>query len=161
LEANVAAGAKPTITNAERAASRVRVILNAAAQRVPGLKAPHAKTSKRISGHRTVPRKFIHTTIAAVDSLEELRNTSTFDSDEAQAALQFESAFRPIVDQLAALLASLTYTIDMRVAAVAAKALRTYAVAKGLARDGQNRELQVRLRHLKRDLGRRGPRKKK
>ena len=137
------------------------MILNAAAQRVPGLKVPHAKTSKRISGHRTVPRKFIRTTIAATGAVEELRTTGTFDPDEAQAALQFESAFRPIVDQLAALLASLTYTIDMRVAAVAGKALRTYAVAKGLARDGQNRELQVRLRHLKRDLGRKGPRKKK
>ncbi len=157
----MAAGAEPTITNAERAAARVRVILNAAALRVPGLKAPHAKTSKRISGHRTVPRKFIRTTIAATDALEELRNTGTFDPDEAQAALQFESAFRPIVDQLAALLASLTYTIDMRVAAVAGKALQTYAIAKGLARDGRNQQLQVRLRHLKRDLGRKGPRKKK
>jgi hypothetical protein len=157
----MAAGAKPTITNAERAAARVRVILNAAAQRVPGLKAPHAKTSRSISGHRTVPRKFIRTTIAATGAVEKLRIIGSFDPDEAEAALQFESAFRPIVDQLAGLLASLTYTIDMRVAVVAAKALRTYAVAKGLARDGRNRELQVRLRHLKRDLGRKGPRKKK
>ncbi len=161
MEGNVAAGAKPTITNAERAAARVRVIINAAAQRVPGLRAPHAKTSKRISGHRTVPRKFIRTTIAAMGAVEELRTTGTFDPAEAEAALQFESAFRPIVDQLAALLASLTYTIDMRVATVAAKALQTYAIAKGLARDGRNQQLQVRLRHLKRDLGRKGPRKRK
>jgi hypothetical protein len=161
LEEIVAAGARPTITQAERAAARVRVILNAAAQRVPGLKAPHAKTSRRISGHRTVPRKFIRTTIAATGAMEELRITGTFDPAEAEAALQFESAFRPIVDQLAALLASLTYTIDMRVAAVAAKALQTYAIAKGLARDGRNQQLQVRLRHLKRDLGRKGPRTKK
>jgi hypothetical protein len=36
---------------------------------------------------------------------------------------------------VATVLASLTYTIDMRVAGVAEKARRTYAIGKGLARD--------------------------
>lgn len=161
MEGIVAAKATPTITGADRTAARVRKILEAAANGIPGLKAPHAKTARRISGHRTVPKKFIRSTMAAVDAFEELRNVGKFDSDEAEAALQFEAAFRPVVDQLAILLASLTYTIDLRVAPVAAKALQAYAIAKGLALDGRNRLLVTRLRRLKLDLGRKGPRKKK
>ena len=59
------------------------------------------------------------------------------------------------------LLSSLTYTIDVRLAGVAVKALRAYDIGKGLARDGRNRQLVIRLRRLKTDLGRKGPRKKK
>jgi hypothetical protein len=152
---------KPTVILSERHAASVKKVLDAAAKRIPGLMAPHAATARRISGHRTVPKKFIRSTIAAVDALEELGNIATFDVAEAKAALQFEAAFRPVVDQIAALLARLTYTIDLRLAPVAAKALRTYAIAKGLARGGKDRLLVARLRILKRDLGRKGPRKKK
>ena len=157
----MAAKGKPTVTRAERSAATVKRILKIAAERVPELKAPHEPTSRRIRGHRTVPKKFIRSVIAAVDSIEELRSVSKFDTAEAEAALQFEAAFRPVVDQVALLLASLTYTIDMRVAGVAEKALQTYAIGKGLARDGRNRQLILRLRRLKADLGRKGPRKKK
>src|SRR5258706_6298789 len=111
MERIVAGRAKAAVTRAERTAAVVKKILDLAARRIPRLTAPHAKTSRRISGHRTVPKKFIRTTMAAVDDLEELRSTGKFDSTEAMAALQFEAAFRPVVDQLAILLASLTYTI--------------------------------------------------
>jgi hypothetical protein len=157
----MAGKAKPTVTRAQRRAALVKKILKLASARVPGLKAPHAKTSRRISGHRTIPRKFIRSVIAAVDDVEMLRDLSKFDTGEAEAALQFEAAFRPVVDQVALLLASLTYTIDMRLSTVADGALRTYALGKGLARDGQDRTLTAHVRRLKTDLGRKGPRKKK
>jgi hypothetical protein len=125
------------------------------------LQAPHAPTARRLSGHRTVPKKFIQGIMSAVDAVDEVRATGKFDVDEARAALEFEAAFRPIARQLALMLSSLTYTIDSRIASVAADALQTYTVAKGLARDGRNRNLTTRLRRLKADLGRKGPRKKK
>ena len=99
--------------------------------------------------------------INVVDQLEVLQAAGTFDTDEAAAALQFEAAFRPVADDVARLLANLNYTIDAKLAAVAAKALQTYAIAKGFARDARNRTLTIRLRQLQRDLGRKGPRKKK
>jgi hypothetical protein len=139
----------------------VRTMLKVAASRVPGLKAPHAKTSKRISGHRTVPRKFIRSIMSAVDDQADLRRVSEFDTADAQAALQFEAAFRPVIDQIEMLRSSLVYTIDLRLAGVAEKALRAYVIAKGLARDGSNHQLTTRLRRIKADLGRKGPRKKK
>ena len=150
----------PTVTESERRAELVSTALKEAANRIPGLKAPHAPTARRLSGHRTVPKKFIQGIMSAVDAVDELRATGKFDVDEALAALQFEAAFRPIVSQLALMLSSLTYTIDSRVASVAGDALQTYTVAKGLARDGRNHELTTRLRRLKADLGRKGPKKK-
>jgi len=153
--------ATPTVTQSERQAALVRKVLKEAAKRIPGLKAPHSSTARRLSGHRTVPKEFIRGIMSAVDGVAELRALGKFDLDEAHAAFQFEAAFRPVADQLALMLASLNYTIDSRIAGVAVEALQAYTLAKGLARDGRNRNLTTRLRSLKRDLGRKGPRKKK
>ena len=67
----MAAKGKPTVTRAERSAATVKKILKIAAERVPELKAPHEPTSRRIRGHRTVPKKFIRSVSAAVDDIEE------------------------------------------------------------------------------------------
>jgi hypothetical protein len=150
-----------TVTNAERAAANVKTSLDATTAAIPGLMRPHPATSRSIRGHRTVPRDFIRSMINVVDQLEVLQTAGTFDTKEAAAALQFAAAFRPVADDVAALLANLNYTIDAKLAAVAAKALQTYAVAKGFARDPRNRKLTILLRQLQRDLGRKGPRKKK
>jgi hypothetical protein len=151
----------PTVTHAERRAAVVAKVLDRAAARIPGLMAPHKETARHMRGHRTVPRTFIRTMIAAVDDVEVLQTANTFDVDEAEAALQFEAAFRPLIDKIALLLASLIYTIDLRISPVATKALRTYALARILTRNGRNRALISHLRFLKRDLGRKGPRKKR
>jgi hypothetical protein len=140
----------------------VRKILKEAAKRIPGLKAPHKPTARRLTGHRTVPKKFIQGIIFSADTNQQLRAISKFDVDEARAALEFQAAFRPVADQLALMLASINYTIDSRMAPVASSALRTYTIAKAMARDGgKNSDLTHSLSALKRDLGRKGPRKKK
>src|SRR5258706_960994 len=151
----------PTVTNADRAAANVKKSLDATTAAIPGLMRPHPATSRSIRGHRTVPRDFIRSMIDVVDQLDMLQAAGTFDSSEAAAALQFEAAFRPIADDVARLLANLNYTIDAKLAAVAAKALQTYSIAKTYARNPRNRTLVIRLRQLQRDLGRKGPRKKK
>jgi len=147
-------------TQAERRAALVRKVLKEAAKRIPGLKAPHKPTARTLTGHRTVPKKFINGIIFAVAANQQLRAISKFDVDEARAALEFQAAFRPIADQLALMLASINYTIDLRMAPVASSALRTYTIAKGMARGGHN-DLTQGLRALQRDLGRKGPGKKK
>lgn len=155
----MAGRAIPTMTRSERRAAAVKRALKAVAIRIPELKAPHAETRKRISGRRTVPKKFIRSMMAAVDGHATLRNTGRFDSAEAEDALQFEAAFRSVRDQIAILLASLTYTIELRMAPVAEKAMASYVIAKGLARDDPAMARLV--ARLKRDLGRKGPPKKK
>ena|SRR5216684_2262741 len=161
MEGNVAERAKPTVTSAEQRAAAVKRALDVATSRIPGLKSPHAETRRRISGRRTVTKTFIRSMMSAVDEWEALRKAGRFDSAEAKAALQFEEAFRSIRDQIARLLASVSYTMDLRVALVAEKALASYAIAKGLARDGRDQKLVRLVARLKRDLGRKGPRKKR
>ena len=150
-----------TVTDSDRAAVNVRLALAAVEAAIPGLQAPHPSTSRRIRGHRTVPRVFISSMIAAVEASELLQRVQMFDTDEALAALQFEAAFRSVVNDVTLLLRSLTYTIDARLAGVASKALQTYDIAKALARDPRNTDLVTHIGNLKRDLGRKGPRKKR
>lgn len=78
----------------------------------------------------------------------------TFDVDAARETLQFNDAFRHVVDRLNALVASISYTMELRKAKVAFDAMRTYHIAKGLARDPNGKELVPHLRDLKRDLAR-------
>jgi len=151
----------PTVTAAERKAAVVSKVLDGAAARIPGLTAPHKATARSMRGHRTVPRTFIRSMIAAVEAMEQLKGPGMLDVDEAEAALEFEAAYRPLVGKIALLLNSLIYTIDLRLSPVTTKALRTYALAKALARSRKHAALTGHLRVLKRDLGRKGPRKKR
>jgi len=145
----------PTITTAERLANEIADAIEAIAARIPQLEAPHPSTATSVRGARTVSREFIVSMIAAVEATPALQTVGTFDTEEARATLQFIDAFRPIADRLAALLASINYTMASRRAKVAAAAMTTYAVAKGLARDAESAPLAAHLETLRRDLGRR------
>jgi hypothetical protein len=77
----------------------------------------------------------------------------TFDVDEAREMLQFNDAFRRVVDRLDALTAGVSHTIESRKAKVVFAALRTYEIAKGLARDPDSAALVGHLENLRHDLG--------
>jgi hypothetical protein len=145
------APATPTITASDRLAGE---IAEAIAGRIPRLARPHPSTASRVGGARTVSREFIESMIAAVESQPELRAVNTFDVDEAREMLQFNDAFRHVVDRLEALTASVSHTIEWRKAKVVFAALRTYEIAKGLARDPDSAALAGHLENLRRDLGR-------
>lgn len=149
----------PTQTASDRLARELSDALEALAARIPNLQSPGPK-SRSIRGHRTVPRQFLRSMIAVVDGSESLQAVRKFDPAEARDALQFEAAFVPLLRQLVALTASLSFTIDARIAAVVAKALQTYTIAKAIARDPSSADLTNPLRVLKRDLGRKGPKPK-
>jgi hypothetical protein len=118
-----------TITEMDRIAEQVHAAIEAVAVLIPRLEGPHPSTRRQVRAHRTVPREFIMSMIAAVDQIEELRTVDKFDVDDAREALQFIDAFRPIADQLAALTASLKFTLESRKAHAAAGALQIYAIA--------------------------------
>ena len=144
----------PTVTEMDRIAEQVRAAVEAVAALIPKLERPHPLTRKRVRAHRTVPRAFIVSMIAAVEQLEELRAVRKFDVDDAREALQFIDAFRPIADQLAALASALRFTLESRKARVVAAGLQTYDIARGLARDQDVTPLTAHLDNLKRDLRR-------
>jgi hypothetical protein len=148
------AGLTPTITASDRLAAEIAEAIDAIAERIPRLERPHPSSASRVRGARTVSREFIESMIAAVESQPELRAVNTFDVDEARQMLQFNDAFRHVVDRLAALTASVSHTIEWRKAKVVVAALRTYEIAKGLARDPDSAALAGHLENLRRDLGR-------
>lgn len=113
-------------------------------QRIEGLQTPQPKTASHVHGSRTVTPDFILSMISAVEQLPEVRAIGTFDPDEGHAMMQFTDAFRPFADRMAGLLASVRYTMEARKASVAAAALSTYAVMKGLARTKQGASGRVR-----------------
>jgi len=135
-------------------ANEIAEAIEAIAARIPQLEAPHPSTAPGVRGARTVSREFIVSMITAVEATPELQSVGTFDTQKARATLQFIDAFRPIADRLAALLASVNYTMASRRAKVAAPAMTTYAVAKGLARDSSSAPLAAHLDTLRRNLGR-------
>jgi len=147
-------GPTPTFTASDRLASEIAEAIDAIAERIPRLERPHPSSASRVRGARTVSREFIESMMAMVESQAELRAVNTFDVDEAREMLQFNDAFRHVVDRLEALKASVSHTIERRKARVVFAALRTYEIAKGLARDPDSAALAGHLETLRRDLGR-------
>lgn len=144
----------PTVTEMDKAAEKVRAAIEAMTELIPRLERPHRSTRNRVRAHRTVPREFIASMIAAVEQVEELQTLRKFDVDDARETLQFIDAFRPVADQLAALTAALRFTMESRKARVVDAGLQTYDIARALARDEQNSPLTAHLPALKRDLRR-------
>lgn len=143
------------ITEMDRVAEQVRSAVDAIADLIPRLERPHPSTRRMVRAHRTVPREFIVSMIAAVEEVEALQMVRKFDVADARETLQFIDAFRPIADQLAALTAALRFTIESRKGRIVAAGLQTYHIARALARDEQNSPLTAHLPALKRDLRRR------
>ena len=146
--------------NAQELTNSLLEAINALEALVPGLERPHHTRRKSVLAQRTIPRDFLLGMAAAVERSWELERLGTFDPAEARAALQFEQEMGPVIDRVVALLANLTFTIEWRKSRVAAAALRTYAIAKGLARNPSS-EVAALLPHLRRDLGHGRPRRKK
>lgn len=144
----------PTITDMDRAAEQVRAAVEAVSALIPRLQRPHPSLRGQVKAHRTVPREFVASMIAAVEQVEELRVVQKFDIDEARQTLQFIDAFRPVADQLATLTAALKFTLEWRKARVVDAALQTYHIARALARDEVASALTAHIDNLKRDLRR-------
>jgi len=128
---------------------QVRAALDAAATLIPKLEQPHPATARGVRAGRMVRREQIVDLIALAERFEVLQRLGTFDVDEARETLQFIDAFRPIADQLDALLSAVNFTMESRKARVAAAGLRTYAVAKGLARDAGSADVHSALDALR------------
>jgi hypothetical protein len=148
----------PTITAAEQLAATIVEQINSLAAQIPRLEPPHRSTADRVRAANSVSREFIQSMIAAVEARPELQRVGTFDVDDAREMLQFNEAFRPVADCVSLLLSSIRHTMRLRKAKVVFAAMRTYAIAKGMARDPRGAELTAHLENLRRDLGRKSGR---
>jgi hypothetical protein len=144
----------PTITEMDRVAETISTAVKAVASIIPGLQIPHDLARRQVRAQRTVPREFIESMIAAAEQVESLRALGKFDIEDAREALRFIDAFRPVADQLQALVDALKFTFEWRKARAAAGALLTYGIGRELARDEHVTPLTAHNEFLKRDLRR-------
>lgn len=150
----------PTPTEAELLARELLEAINALAARIPRLENRHPSTAGSAHRHRLVPKHFISSAVAAVEGTPLLQGVRKFDSDDARATMQYNEAFLPVARKLAALTADLKYTLEAERARIADAALQIYDIAKALARDPAGADVAVHVAILKRDLGRKGRKKK-
>lgn len=146
----------PTITHYQQIAAEFMAALDEIAQIIPKLAAAHVSTANLVRSRLNVPNQFLATVTAAVVQVPELQAMQKLDVNEALDTLQFLEAFRPVRDKVDAFATNLKYTMDSRKADLATKALLTYDVAKGLARDPNSATIAALVANMKRDLGRRG-----
>jgi hypothetical protein len=115
-------------------ADRVLAHLRAAAAEIPGYVLPHPLQNGFVRGHRTVPVDAIKQVIEAVNRSKKLQGLGKFDANQADFALQFNDAFRQVVDELKTLLKGVIFTMELQKATVASATLQMYTIMRGLAR---------------------------
>src|SRR5258705_194919 len=103
----------PTVTASAIMAAEVMGAIDAAEARILSLEYPHPTTRGGVRGARTVSRDFIISMTGAVEKQPEMQQLG-FDVDEALHALEFELAFRPVVDRLSILASAVTFTIEAK-----------------------------------------------
>lgn len=154
------ASAELAVRPAEQLVAEVVKVMDLIAERLE-LESPHPSTARRVRGARTVPREFVVSMIAAVERRPDFPFFSRFDSAEARAVLESSDAYRVLAERTAMLLASLNYTIEARWAKVVASAVHTFSMASIVAEQSERAELAAEIENLRRQLGRKGVRRKK
>jgi hypothetical protein len=140
-------------------AAEIGKVMDLIAERL-ALETPHASTAARVRGARTVPREFVVSLAAAAERRPDLPVLGQFDSAKARSVLESADAMRVVAQRTAMLLASLNYTIEAQWANVVSDAMSTFSVAGIVAKRPQEAELAAEVENLRRQLGRKGRRKK-
>jgi hypothetical protein len=121
-------------TTPKEIAARVLAHLRAATAEIPDFVLPHPLQNGFVRGHRTVPVEAMQQVIEAVKRSKKLQGLGKFDADQARVALEFNDAFRQVVDALKTLLRGVIFTMELQKATVAAATLQMYTIMRGLAR---------------------------
>jgi len=145
---------------ADRMAADIAKVLDLISVRLE-LESPHPSTAKRVRGARTVPREFVLSMLAAAERRPDMPSLARFKTTRARDVLQSGDAIRLLSERTAMFLASLNYTYEARWAEVVADALATFAIASIAAKDPDQSELAAEVENLRKQLGRKGTKKKK
>lgn len=149
-------GLPTTVTQYQQLAAQLKSAIAAVLTAMPAFEQP-GSTNKPAPVHIGVPVQFVATTAAAMSGNEIGVAPHVFDPADAQNVLQFVEAFKPLVDDAAALAAKLDLAVKSQFSRVAAGALNAYAIARRIARNGDP-GIQIHVRNMRRDLGLRGRR---
>jgi hypothetical protein len=148
------------VRSPDEVAGEISRLLSVISERL-ALESPHPATAKRVRGARTVPRGFVLSLLAAAERRPDLLPLARFNTTRARDVLQSGDALKLLSEQAAMFLARLNYTYEARWAEVVADALNTFAVASIFAQDPNQADLAAEVENLRKQLGRKGGRKKK
>src|SRR5437763_16667702 len=98
-----------TITSSDRLAAEMMSAIDEIASRIPRFEIPHTTTAPHVRGARTIPEEAIVSMIAAVEDSPQLQAVGTFDVGNALAMLQFNQAFRQVVNRVNSFASSLIF----------------------------------------------------
>ena len=150
-----------TVTYYRQLAAYVSTVIDEVSVIIPGLLGPVVPRGRSATAYLNVPMKFLGTTIHSVEQNVELQVIRKLDVHRGRDTLQLIEAFRPMRDKIRAFDRNLGHALNSRQSELALEALNTYAAAQSLARDESSSSLTAATDNMKRDLGRRGPKKKK
>lgn len=135
--------------------------LDAFRARIPYLEAHKRGDESFIKSYGNIPVPFLETTVVSVEQSPDLAAVRKLDPGDGREKLQYLAALRPVHDKLATLERDLRFTLTIQRSRLAFKALQTYQIAQGLARDRRGAAVAVYVQLMRRDLGKRGrPRKR-
>jgi hypothetical protein len=134
--------------------------LEAMRSKIPRYQYPHPKTRKLVRTYRSVPREFVQHMNESVRLSQELQAFNTYDPEAGDAALDFVDNFKMFRADVNSFLQGLSYTMEVRHAEVAEKALQTYQVAKVFRRK-PGTSLGPHLTRLREALNRAGKKRRK
>jgi hypothetical protein len=145
-----------TITQYKQMADALLTALADVALLVPQLEKQVA-TRKFVRSHLNARIEFLETAVAAVEAMSELQALNKLDVPVAQDALQFITAFRPVLDQVLAFAQALKFTLDSKRAALTTDAQNIYRISQAMAQDGGSAALSAYVAAMKRERRRRRP----
>jgi len=151
----------PTVTHYKQLAEDFIHRIDELTASIPNVQPSHELTAGFVRRRQNVPDEFLKTTIAAVEQSPELLAVKKLDPAEANDAVQFIDAFRPVLDRIGVFQKDLRHTIRTRRALLGSDALQIYAIGKGLARDAGSAGVASHVENMGRDLGRARPSKRK
>ncbi len=160
VPAKAEGSALPAVRPVDQMAMEIIKVLDLIAARLE-LQTPHPSTASKVRGGRTVPREFVVSLLAVAERRPD-SPLARFDTARARDVVDSGDALRVLSERTAMFLASLKYTHEARWAEVAADALTAFSMASIIAsRNPRLTELAAEVENLRKQLRRKGTKKKK
>jgi hypothetical protein len=149
------------VTPYEQLAASVRKALTDLRAMVPDAERGRGMSPQFVRAHVNVPTASLKTVYNVVAATPSLQAVGKYRLQTNRDTLQFLDAFQPVMDDVVANLKEMKRIVDSRKAALVVESLQIYAIAQGIIRDPLETVLALHVENMRRDLRRKGGRKKK
>jgi hypothetical protein len=157
----VAVSPGTVVTPYEQLAASVKKALLDIKATVPNLERGRRMAPGFVRTHVNFPVQSLKTVFSAVEATAALQAIGKYNLDANRDSLQFLDSFQSVIDSIGGVYKDMKRVFDTRKAALVFDSLQIYAIAQGVIRDPDEILLATHVENMKRDLRRKGGRKKK